>query len=140
MFILKNEGATLNLKRSDLLKARAIQNQWLLPLERTKHQSPALALCPSHSCTKSQNQGHTNRPHALNGVPDPLCQDPSAFMTKSRGRHGRGAPLKKETGSCQCHSPALVEAQAARPRQGATFPQPPALECRHWRQLLGPEA
>lgn len=41
MFILKNEGATLNLKRSDLLKARAIQNQWLLPLERTKHQSPS---------------------------------------------------------------------------------------------------
>lgn len=31
MFILKNEGATLNLKRSDLLKARAIQNQWLPP-------------------------------------------------------------------------------------------------------------
>lgn len=136
MFVLKNEGDTQSLQRSDLLKVTAIQNQWLSILEQTKHQ-------PHSSGPKSFSQLYQvlgPSPGQLDLMPRPKdspasgClgesyQAPGVYTTKSRTFQGRGASLKKENGQ-------LTKQKSRRPWSCCRQTQiPKAPGFRHHRQL-----
>lgn len=85
MFILKNERGALSLKRSDLLKVRAIQNQWLLPLGQTKHQSHSSGPKLFSQPTRSQNQGHTKWTSCPQGGACPTLPRPRCLHDQVKG-------------------------------------------------------